>query len=122
MSQHSNRHQATSPLKLVVLISGGGTTLKNLLEQITAKKLDAAVELVISSSPAAKGIQLAETDGIATAILERKPFDSVDAYSEAIFNRCRAASPDYVVMGGFLKLVARCPRKLLAAIGISDRI
>jgi phosphoribosylglycinamide formyltransferase 1 len=94
-----------SPLKLAVLISGGGTTLRNLLAKIAAGELDARVELVISSNPKARGIGYAREAGIETAVLEQKDFASLGAYSQAAFDACRASNCDLVVMAGFLKFV-----------------
>ncbi len=93
----------TSPLKLAVLISGGGTTLRNLLEKIDAGRLDAQVCLVISSSPTARGIDYAQRTGIPYLVLERKAFDGDEPFSQAVFGPCRQASVDVVVLGGFLK-------------------
>ena len=94
-----------SPLRIAVLISGGGTTLKNFLDRIDAGVLDVAVVLVVSSSPDAGGLGRAESAGIPTAVVERKAFGSREAFSGAIFDRCRAAGVDLVVMGGFLKQI-----------------
>ncbi len=94
-----------SPLKLAVLISGGGTTLKNLIEQIGAARLDARIELVVSSDPAAGGLSFARAAGIPTLVIERRSFVSVADYSQAVFDACRAATPDVLVMAGFLKFV-----------------
>ena len=94
-----------SPLRLVVLISGGGTTLANLLAKISAGELDVEIPLVISSNPAAKGLQIAADAGLETAVIERGQFSSLDDFSAAIFDRCRQAQPNLVAMGGFLKLV-----------------
>jgi phosphoribosylglycinamide formyltransferase-1 len=97
--------RALSPLRLAVLISGGGTTLKNLLDKIAAGQLDAKVDLVISSNPAARGLEFAKAAGVPAVVVERRDFISLEAFSEAIFRHCRAAEPHLVVMGGFLKLV-----------------
>jgi phosphoribosylglycinamide formyltransferase-1 len=94
---------STSPLKLVVLISGGGTTLRNLLDRITAGQLPAQVVLVISSNPSAGGLKLAAAAGIPTQICQRSAFADDDAFGAAIFAACREAQPDLVVMAGFLK-------------------
>jgi formyltetrahydrofolate-dependent phosphoribosylglycinamide formyltransferase len=94
-----------SPLRMVVLISGGGTTLANLLEKIRGRDLDAEIPLVISSNPAARGLTIAADAGLEAATIERRNFESVDAYSEELFNRCRAVEPHLIVMGGFLKLL-----------------
>ena len=93
------------PMTVAVLISGGGTTLRNLLEKIEAGELDIDVKLVISSSPRARGMQYAEKAGIPLASVETRDFDGQDAFSEAIFDRCRAAGAELVVLGGFLKRI-----------------
>ncbi|MBI1902561.1 MAG: phosphoribosylglycinamide formyltransferase [Planctomycetia bacterium] len=94
-----------SPLRLAVLISGGGTTLRNLIERIAQGRLDARIEQVVSSSPDVAGVEIARRAGLPTKIAERKNFPSVEAFSDEIFSACRAADVDLVAMGGFLKLV-----------------
>ncbi len=96
---------ARSPLRIIVLISGGGTTLRNLLAKIAAGELDAQIALVISSNPTAGGLQFAREAETPTKVFERQDFNSIAAYSAALFDACRAALPDLVVMGGFLKLI-----------------
>jgi len=101
MSNQSN--PAARKLKLAVLISGGGTTLRNLLARIAAGQLDAQVVLVISSNPAAGGIRFAQEANVPCEVLQRKDFASQDDFSQAIFDRCRDAGVDLAAMGGFLK-------------------
>jgi formyltetrahydrofolate-dependent phosphoribosylglycinamide formyltransferase len=86
-----------------VLISGGGTTLRNLIEKTRAGSLCVEIALVLSSNPNAGGLRFAEEAGIPATVVERKEFDSQDRFSEAIFARCRAAAVQWVVLGGFLK-------------------
>jgi formyltetrahydrofolate-dependent phosphoribosylglycinamide formyltransferase len=94
-----------SPFRIAVLISGGGTTLKNFLRQIDAGRLPVEVALVISSSSEAKGIRFAREAGIPFEVIRRPQFDSQDGFSRAIFDRCHQANVDLVVMAGFLKRV-----------------
>jgi len=97
------------PLSIAALISGGGTTLKNLIDRIADGRLDATISLVISSNPAAKGLRFAEEAGIPTHVFERRAHSSDDDYSYAIFSVCRNANVDLVVMGGFLKFLPIAP-------------
>jgi len=97
--------EAKSPLRIAVLISGGGTTLKNMLQKIDAGLLDVRIELVVCSNPKSRGIGFAEEAGIPAVVVQRKAYDSQDAFSEAIFDGCRQYSVDIVAMGGFLKQV-----------------
>jgi phosphoribosylglycinamide formyltransferase-1 len=90
-------------LSLAVLISGAGTTLKNLLDLSREGKLGADVQLVVSSSPDAKGLDFARDASIPVCIVERRRCDSDEAFSRPIFDACRAAGVNLVVMGGFIK-------------------
>ena len=89
--------------RIVVLISGGGTTLRNLIQKIDAGELHVTIRLVISSSPEAGGLRFAEEAGIPTAVIERRTFASQEAFSAAVFEHCRRVQADLVVMAGFLK-------------------
>lgn len=102
---HANASKRTSPMPIAVLISGGGTTLRNMLEEIDAGQLDVAVTLVISSSNDAKGLKYADDAGIAREVVIRRDHADQDEFSRTIFDHCRHAGVEYVVMGGFLKRV-----------------
>ena len=93
------------PLPIAVLISGGGTTLRNLLTHIAVGSIPARVDLVISSSSAAGGLQYAREAKVPTVVCRRSDYESDDDYGRAVFNECRRAACDYVVMAGFLKFV-----------------
>jgi phosphoribosylglycinamide formyltransferase-1 len=92
-------------LPIAVLISGGGTTLKNLIEKMTAGELPVEIKLVISSSAKAAGIKYAADAGIPTSVIRREPTDSDDQYCERVFHPCREAGVELVCMAGFLKHV-----------------
>jgi folate-dependent phosphoribosylglycinamide formyltransferase PurN len=68
------------PISLAVLISGGGTTLRNLIDKIAAGKLAAEIRLVISSNPTAKGLQFAQAAGIRTLVVERKQHATPESF------------------------------------------
>src|SRR4051812_16657982 len=94
-------------LKIAVLISGSGRTLKNFLDLAAEDQLPVDIRLVVSSSAKAGGLKFAEESGIATCVVRRQDFEKDAtgdlAFGEAVFAACRAASVDYVVMAGFLK-------------------
>lgn len=92
-------------LKVAVLISGGGTTLKNLLDRNSAGDIDVDFRLVISSNPKAAGLQFARDAGIAQDVIRKQDFATAADHSSAIFARCREGEADYVLMGGYLQHV-----------------
>lgn len=95
----------TTNFRIAVLISGGGTTLKNLLQQIDSGKLPVEIALVISSNPNAAGIGFAEEKNIPVHLAVKTKALSDAEYCEKIFAPIRNANVDLVVMGGFLKHV-----------------
>lgn len=92
-------------LPIAVLISGGGTTLRNLILLQEAGELPVEFKLVISSNPAAKGLAFASEAKIPTLVEEKKKGLADEDYSRRIFDPLRASGAKYVVMGGFLKHV-----------------
>jgi phosphoribosylglycinamide formyltransferase-1 len=102
MSLKSDKSQ---PIRIAVLLSGGGTTLQNLLERIADGRLVAQIVLVVASKQDAFGLMRAENAGIACAVVERKKHLSVESFSQAIFNHCSEAWADLVCLAGFLQLI-----------------
>jgi phosphoribosylglycinamide formyltransferase-1 len=94
-----------SPMRLAVLISGGGTTLLNFLKHIEAGTLQAEIPLVIASRADCKGVERARAAGLRCEVVARKEFQSVEAFSDRIFELCRSAEVDLVTLAGFLSLV-----------------
>jgi phosphoribosylglycinamide formyltransferase-1 len=90
-------------LRLAVLLSGSGRTLENLLDWIAAGRLAARVETVVSSRDGVRGGRIAARAGIPVHVLP--PAGDAAAWSAAVFDRCRAAGADLVVMAGFLHLL-----------------
>lgn len=88
---------------IAVLISGGGTTLKNLLSWRDRGILNVKFNLVVSSNENAGGIQYAQAAKIPVEIVKRKSFADAKAHSEAIFKLCRKHHVKLVVMGGYLE-------------------
>ena len=94
---------SSRPLRIAVLISGGGTTLQNLIARIDAGQLSVKIVLVVSSNPNAGGLRYADAAGIPAAVVQRKDFDSQEQFSTVVFDHCRRAGAECVVMGGFLQ-------------------
>jgi phosphoribosylglycinamide formyltransferase-1 len=94
-----------NPPRLVVLLSGSGTTLQNLLDRIAAGSLSAQIVLVISSRADAFGLSRAAQAGVPTAVVPRKQSPSVPEFSHRLFDHCRQVHADLVCMAGFLHLV-----------------
>ena len=90
-------------MKIAVLISGGGTTLKNLIDRIGAGSLDAEIALVVSNNPEAGGLGFASDAAIESKVISHKEFNGREPFSAAVFDALRDSGAELVVMGGFLR-------------------
>jgi formyltetrahydrofolate-dependent phosphoribosylglycinamide formyltransferase len=92
------------PIRLAVCVSGGGTTLQNLIDKIRAKKLRAQIVQVVASRPRIEAIPRAEAAGIPLALANRSA-KTLAEFSRSVFDPIRHNRADLVVLGGFLSLV-----------------
>ncbi len=93
------------PIRLAVLLSGGGATLQNLLDRVGDGRLSARVVLVVSNHADAFGLERARGAGIETLVVDRKQSGSRAEFSQRIFDACRRANAELVCLGGFLQLI-----------------
>ncbi len=97
-------------IRLGVLISGGGTTLMNILEYIKQKKLNAEIPIVISSRSTVTGVERAKNAGLNVKIIRKKDYPDIDELSKQIEEELTAADVDLVIQGGWLCLWQIPPR------------
>jgi phosphoribosylglycinamide formyltransferase-1 len=89
------------PLRLAVLLSGGGRTLQYIHDGIRAGDIPASIEIVISSRADAYGVTRATGLGCDTRVIDRKS-TSQDRFDRAITAAVSEAEVDLVCMAGFL--------------------
>jgi phosphoribosylglycinamide formyltransferase-1 len=92
------------PIRLGILISGGGTTLMNLLECIKQGNLNAEVTVVISSRSTVAGVERAKAAGMNVKIIRTKDYPDIDEFSKAIEKELTEAGVELVIQGGWLCL------------------
>ncbi|MFA7237107.1 MAG: phosphoribosylglycinamide formyltransferase, partial [Phycisphaeraceae bacterium] len=95
------------PLRLAVLISGGGSTMTNIARHIAEGELHAVISLVVASNDtaASTGIERAKQLGLPVEIVIRKQFPDTASFSDRVWSLIREAKADLVVLGGFLSLL-----------------
>lgn len=91
-----------APLKLAVLLSGAGTSLENLCEEIDAGRVPAEVVLVIASRKGAGGLARAERRGIPAVAVPRRTHRDVGEFNDRIHEELARHEVDLVAMLGFL--------------------
>ena len=90
-------------LRLGVLLSGGGRTLLNILEEIKAGNLDAEVAVVIASRDC-KGVERSKAAGLDVQLVAYKQMPDTATYSARLAEILDAARADLVIQAGFLSL------------------
>ncbi len=100
-----SRDPGDGPLRLVVLISGGGSNLAALLAACDSAGYPAEVVAVGADRDGAGGLAYAAERGIPTFVEKVSGFDDRADWDRALTERCASFSPDLVVSAGFLKLV-----------------
>lgn len=91
-------------IRLGVLISGGGTTLMNILDYIKDGRLNAQVPVVISSRSTVAGVERAKNAGLNVKIIRKKDHPDIEKFSKKIEEELLAAKVDLVIQGGWLCL------------------
>ncbi|MEF2655301.1 MAG: phosphoribosylglycinamide formyltransferase [Eggerthellaceae bacterium] len=97
--------QATMPLKIGVLISGSGSNLQALIDQIAEGSLAAQIVTVISSRPDAYGLERAAKAGIPTVALNREVYRDAREANQRIADILLEAGAEYVIMAGYMRKV-----------------
>jgi phosphoribosylglycinamide formyltransferase-1 len=98
--------QRAEKLRVAVLISGRGSNMVALIEAAKAIDYPAAIVLVISNNPDAAGLSYAREAGIATAIVDHRPFkENRAAFEQALNAQLEAQRIDLVCLAGFMRLL-----------------
>ena len=92
------------PIRLAVCVSGGGTTLQNLLDRIGDGRLKAEVVRVVASRSGIGAIARAEKAGVPVSV-EPRGKHPLDEFGAAVFDPIRRSGADLVILGGFLNLL-----------------
>jgi phosphoribosylglycinamide formyltransferase-1 len=90
-------------LSLVVLISGGGSNLRALLEASEDAEFPARV-VAVGADRDADGFSHAEEFGIPTFSVALSNFPDREAWGDAMLEQIQSWQPDLVILSGFMKL------------------
>jgi phosphoribosylglycinamide formyltransferase-1 len=99
-------------LSLVVLISGGGSNLRALLEAAEDAEFPARV-VAVGADRDADGFAHAEEYAIPTFSVALSNYADREAWGDALLQQIAVWSPDLVILSGFMKLL---PPRVVAAL------
>jgi phosphoribosylglycinamide formyltransferase 1 len=91
-------------IRLGVCVSGGGSTLQNLIDLIRTRRLEAKIVQVVASRPRIPAIARAEAVGIPLALATQGKARRA-VVSASVFDPMRRQGADLIVLAGFLSLL-----------------
>jgi len=103
---------------IVILISGRGSNMEAIVRACESEGWDARIAAVVSNRPDAAGLVFASARGIATAVVDHKPFADRDGFDVELARVVESFAPDVVVLAGFMRIltpafVQRFERRIL---------
>ncbi|MBP5467191.1 MAG: phosphoribosylglycinamide formyltransferase [Clostridia bacterium] len=89
------------PIKIAVLVSGGGTNLQALIDAEKSGKLKSGkIVLVVSSNKNAFALERAKAAEIPTAVI------AGDGFEDALITTLEKAGAELIVLAGFMKILS----------------
>ena len=93
-------------MKIAVFVSGGGTTLQAIIDNTKDGILkDIEISLVLSSSKTAYALERAADNGIKSAVVSKKDFDSIESWDDAVLAAVEDSGAELIVLAGYLSLM-----------------
>ena len=90
-------------LKIVVLVSGGGTNLQAIIDGIENQTIhNTEIVGVISNNRNAYALKRAEQKNIPAACISPKDYENRALFYQALLKKVHEFSPDFIVLAGFL--------------------
>ena len=90
---------------IVILISGRGSNMEAIVRASAAESWPARIAAVISNRADAAGLGFAQTNGIATAVVDHTGFASREAFDAQLAEAIDAFRPDVVALAGFMRIL-----------------
>ena len=93
-------------MKIVVMVSGGGTNLQAIIDSVKNGQItNAEIAGVISNNKNAYALERARKNNIPARYISPKDYDSREEFNEKLLEAVDALSPDLVVLAGFLVVI-----------------
>ena len=90
-------------LRVVVCVSGGGTNLQAIIDGIAnGSVIRTEIVRVVCNNPGVRALERAKAAGIESVCVSPKDFGDREAFEAALCRSVEEASPDLVVLAGFM--------------------
>jgi len=93
--------------KLGVLVSGRGTNLQAIIDQIENGPLAVEISVVISNVKDAFALERAKNHGIKPVFLDPKSYSGKEEFDRALIDLLQAGTVDLVCLAGFMRILGK---------------
>lgn len=90
-----------------VLISGGGTNLQALIDNINEGKINGKIKLIISNKKNAYGLTRGKLSNIESIYIEPGDYPTMDDYNKRLIKEFKDRDINLIVLAGYLKVLSR---------------
>lgn len=94
-----------APINMVVIISGSGSNLQAIIDQIAGNVLNARIAAVISNKADAYGLVRAEKHNLSTEVIDHTAFDQRQGFDDMLSSVIDLYLPDLIVLAGFMRIL-----------------
>ena len=91
--------------RAVCLISGSGTNLQTIIDNVNNEILQIELVSVISDNPKAKGLKRAKREGIDTKIIDYSTYKNRREFDESLEIEMLSINPDLIILAGYMKIL-----------------
>ena len=93
-------------LKIGVLISGSGTNLQSIIDNIEKGEINGKITVVISNKSDAYGLERARQHNIDAVFVNHKEYENFEMYNDAVIEELEKHGVELIVLAGYLKILS----------------
>jgi phosphoribosylglycinamide formyltransferase-1 len=92
-------------VNLGVLVSGSGSNLQAIIDNIEAGRLDARIKIMISNVPDVLALERAKKHNIPSVVISHKEYKRREDFDQKIVEALQAHGVELVVLAGYMRVV-----------------
>ena len=96
-----------SIFNIAVLVSGRGSNLQAIIDNIERKELDVNLSVVISNKKEALALERAKKNGIETIFIDPTAYLNNQDYDKELIKKLRELSIDLVCLAGYMRILSK---------------
>jgi len=89
-----------------VLVSGSGSNLQSIIDNVEKGTLDAVIKIIISNNPDAFALERAKNHNIPAAVIDHRDFDNREQFEQHMVDVLNSYGIELVIMAGFMRVLS----------------